>query len=73
MLPGSLHYHYPTKAALLLALMKRGVEADNACVRSAISASGDPGERLRLALRARVRFLLSRDGASVVLFDWRSL
>jgi hypothetical protein len=30
-------------------------------------------ERLRLALRARVRFLLSRDSASVILFDWRSL
>jgi AcrR family transcriptional regulator len=73
MLPGSLHYHYPTKAALLLALMKRGVEAETANVRAAISASRDPVERLRLALRARVRFLLSRDSASVVLFDWRSL
>jgi hypothetical protein len=58
---------------LLLALMKRGMEADLACVRSAISASRDPVERLHLALRARVRFMLSRDSASVVLFDWRSL
>jgi TetR/AcrR family transcriptional regulator, cholesterol catabolism regulator len=73
MLPGSLHYRYPTKAALLLALMKRGVEADIACVRSAIAGSRDPMERLRLALRARVRYLLSRDVASVVLYDWRSL
>jgi AcrR family transcriptional regulator len=28
LLPGSLHYRYPTKDALLLALMKRGVERD---------------------------------------------
>jgi len=73
MLPGSLHYRYPTKAALLLALMRKGVEADLACVRSAIAESRDPVERLHLALRARLRFLLSRDAALVVLYDWRSL
>jgi TetR/AcrR family transcriptional regulator, cholesterol catabolism regulator len=72
-LPGSLHYRYPTKAALLLALMRRGVEDDLTRVRAAIAPSRDPMERLRLALRARVRYLLSRDAASVVLFDWRSL
>jgi AcrR family transcriptional regulator len=72
-LPGSLHYRYPTKAGLLLALMKRGVAAELSAVRAVISESRDPVERLRLALRARVRFLLSRDSATVVLFDWRSL
>jgi AcrR family transcriptional regulator len=73
MLPGSVHYRYPTKAALLLALMRRGVEADLACVRAAIAESRDPMERLHLAMRARVRYLLSRDAATVVLYDWRSL
>ena len=73
MLPGSVHYRYPTKAALLLALMRRGVEADLACMRAAIAPSRDPVERLRLAMRARVRYLLSRDAATVVLYDWRSL
>jgi hypothetical protein len=53
--------------------MRRGVEADLAYVRAAIAASPDPMERLHLALRARVRYLLSRDAAAVVLFDWRSL
>ncbi len=72
-LPGSLHYRYPTKAALLLALMKRGVERELNALRSAISASRDPAERLRLAFRARLAFLLSRDAAKVVLYDWRSL
>src|SRR5262249_54562427 len=73
MLPGSLHYRYPTKDRLLLALMKRGVETDLAAIRAAIRATRDPIERLRLALRARLRFLLSRDAAQVVLFEWRSL
>jgi AcrR family transcriptional regulator len=73
MLPGSVHYRYPTKAALLLALMRRGMEADLACMRAAIAPSRDPLERLRFAMRARVRYLLSRDAATVVLYDWRSL
>ena len=73
MLPGSLHYRYPTKSALLLALMRRGMEADLAGVRDAIASTRDPMERLRLAMRARVRYLLSRDAARVVLYDWRSL
>jgi AcrR family transcriptional regulator len=73
MLPGSVHYRYPTKASLLLAMMRRGMEADLACVRAAIAPSRDPLERLRLAMRARVRYLLSRDAATVVLYDWRSL
>jgi AcrR family transcriptional regulator len=73
MLPGSLHYRYPTKDALLLALMRRGVDADIASIKAAIEPSEHPVERLRLALHARVRFLLSRDSASTVLFDWRSV
>jgi AcrR family transcriptional regulator len=73
MLPGSLHYRYPTKGALLLALMKRGVEADLACMRAAIAGVRDPLERIRQALRARLGFLLSRDTAQVLLYDWRAL
>ena len=71
--PGSLHYRYRTKDALLLALMKRGVEADLAGIRAAIRGTCDSVERLRLALRARLRYLLSRHAAQVVLFEWRSL
>jgi AcrR family transcriptional regulator len=71
--PGSLHYRYPTKDALLLELMRRGVEADLAGIRAAIRDTRDPVKRLRLALRARLRYLLSRPAAQVVLFEWRSL
>jgi TetR/AcrR family transcriptional regulator, cholesterol catabolism regulator len=73
MLPGSLHYRYPTKDSLLLALMKRGEDADLVGIRAAIRDERDPVERLRLALRARLRYLLSRPASQVVLFEWRSL
>jgi AcrR family transcriptional regulator len=73
MLPGSLHYRYPTKDSLLLALMKRGEDADLVGIRAAIRDVRDPVERLRLALRARLRYLLSRPASQVVLFEWRSL
>jgi TetR/AcrR family transcriptional regulator, cholesterol catabolism regulator len=72
-LPGSLHYRYPSKAGLLLALMERGMAADLKVLREAIAGVDDPVEKLHLALRARVRFLVMRDSAGVVLFDWRSL
>jgi len=73
MLPGSLHYRYPNKADLLLALMRRGEEADLENLRTAIAGVRDPVERLQVALRARLRFLLSRDAPQVVLYEWRSL
>jgi AcrR family transcriptional regulator len=72
-LPGSLHYRYPTKAALLIDLTRRGMDADLATVRSAIADVADPVERLRLALRARLGYLLSKDAAQVILYDWRAL
>ena len=72
-LPGSLHYRYPTKAALLIDLTRRGMDADLAAVRAAIAGVADPVERLRLALRARLQYLLSRDAAQVILYDWRAL
>src|SRR4030095_1750664 len=71
-LPGSLHYRYPTKAGLLLALMKRGMEADLAALRGALAPSRDPVDRLRLALRARLRSRVSRAAPPVVLSEWRS-
>jgi TetR/AcrR family transcriptional regulator, cholesterol catabolism regulator len=74
MLPGSLHYRYPTKSGLLLSLMKRAVARDLACVRAAIAGPRDPLEKIRLALRARLRLLLSKgDTVYVLLYDWRSL
>src|SRR5260370_20835467 len=74
MLPGSLHYRYPSKEALLLDLMERAINRVLQGGRSAVDAARDPVERLRLALRAHLQLLLSgEDDVYVLLYDWRSL
>lgn len=74
LLPGSVHYRFPTKEALLVALMERAVERAIAAVRSAAAETSDPTERVRLGLRAHLRLLVSRDDSvHVLLYEWRSL
>jgi len=74
MLPGSLHYRYPSKEALLLDLMERALNRVLAGGRAAVESARDPVERLRLALRAHLESLLSGDDDFyVLLYDWRSL
>lgn len=74
MLPGSLHYRYPSKEALLLDLMERALGRVLELGRAAVEPARDPAERLRLALRAHLESLLSGDDDFyVLLYDWRSL
>jgi AcrR family transcriptional regulator len=74
MLPGSLHYRFPSKDAILVALMNRGVKRAIAAVRAATQNEKDAVERLRLGLRAHLELLCSGDDSLyVLLFDWRSL
>lgn len=74
MLPGSLHYRYPTKEDILSALMERAIDRLIEGVLTAAAAGTDPLERLRLAMIEHVRILLSREDSVYVLFyDWRSL
>jgi AcrR family transcriptional regulator len=74
MLPGSLHYRYPSKETLLLDLMERALNRVLSLGRSAVESARDPAERIRLALRAHIEALLSGDDDFyVLLYDWRSL
>ncbi len=74
MLPGSLHYRFPTKEDILAALMERAIDRLIAGVLVAIRAGANPLERLRLAMVEHVRLLLSpEDSVYVLLYDWRSL
>ncbi len=73
-LPGSVTYRYPTKEALVVALMQRAVADISVRVFEAIEVSSDPVERLRLAMRVHLRTLLDGDDAVfVLLFDWQRL
>jgi AcrR family transcriptional regulator len=74
MLPRSHHYRYPSKEAILVALMERAVERSMTAVGQAIVDCDDPLDRMRLALRAHLHLLVSGDDAVyVLLYDWRSL
>ncbi len=73
-LPGSLHYRFPTKDSLLLAVLDRAMARLRGSVERAIAISEDPLTRLRLALRAHLRDLLSADDSVyVLLYEWRAL
>jgi AcrR family transcriptional regulator len=74
MLPGSLHYRYSTKEALLVELMRQGVGQVTAEVETARVSSDNPVERLRLCIDAHLRALLvDSDTVYVLLFEWRAL
>jgi AcrR family transcriptional regulator len=72
--PGSIFYRYRTKEALLLKLMERAMERMTAAIQRAVERAGDPVQRVRMALRAHTRMLLSDDASIfVLLYDWRFL
>ena len=72
--PGSLHYRYRTKEAVLLALMERGIALAESRFRSSTAEAVDPIERLRLAVRAHVAMLAGKDhGTYVLLYEGRQL
>lgn len=72
--PGSLHYRFRTKEAVLLALMERGIAIMESGFREAMEESDDPIEALRHALRAHVIRLVGNDhGTYVLLYETRQL
>lgn len=74
MLPGSLHYRFPSKEDILAALMERAIDRLIEGIVTAIAGTTDPIERIRVAIIAHVQMLLSReDSVYVLLYDWRSL
>ena len=74
MLPGSLHYRYNTKEALLVDLMKLAIQQISSAVLQACSSSQDPSEQLRASINAHLRVLVTdSDMVYVLLFEWRSL
>jgi len=59
---GSLYYHFDTKEELVEAILSGGVEAASAATREAVAALGmgaDPLTRLRVAIVAHLRVILS--------------
>ena len=74
MFPGSLHYRYNTKEALLVDLMKLAIEQISSAVLEACASSTEPTEQLRACINAHLRVLVTdSDMVYVLLFEWRSL
>src|SRR5439155_786954 len=74
MLPGSLHYRYPTKDEVLTALLDRGAQKLIDALEREIQKADDPFQKLRLAFGRYLELLLEDDDAVfVMLFDWRSI
>ncbi len=74
MLPGSLHYRFPTKDSLLVELMERGMVQAIERVRAAIEVEDTPLKKMRSALRAHLSLLVEGDDAIYVnLYEFRSV
>lgn len=74
MLPGSLHYRYRTKDEILLDMMRMGIEKTIRAGAEATAQIEDPLQKVRAALQAHLRVLMSGDDlVYVLLFEWRSL
>lgn len=74
MLPGSLHYRYRTKEALLLDLMYLAMEKMTDAVLEAGLSFSNPEEQIRACINAHLNVLLTdSDMVYVLLFEWRSL
>jgi AcrR family transcriptional regulator len=72
--PGSLHYYFPTKESILLALMEQGIASAEEGFRAALEETEDPVERIRLAIRNHIRMLVgTRHGTYVLLYEGRGL
>ena len=71
---GSLTYRYPTKSALLLAVMQAGVQRAVVAIEAAVAEVDPPLERLRVALRVHLNQLLAADSAVwLLLYEWGRL
>lgn len=86
MLPGSIHYRYPTKLDLYLAVARRAVDTLIAAVAGAMEEIPGPAdgaragdsidsiERIRAGLRAHLESLLNdHDGVFAFLYESRSV
>ncbi len=74
MLPGSLHYRYPSKESILVDLMRLALEQASGSLSEAIKGERDPLEQVRLGINAHLELLVGgSDKVYVLLFEWRSL
>lgn len=73
-LAGSLYAHIDGKEDLLYGIVQRAAEAFLAGLESVLAANVEPGERLRLAMRAHIEVVAGDpEAARVFHHEWRAL
>lgn len=69
---GTVHYWFPTKESILLALTERAAETAVQTIEDAITGESDPARRLWLAFRAYLNALVYGDSiTTVLLYEYR--
>ena len=69
---GTVHYWFPTKESILLALTERAAEIAVQTIEDAITGETDPARRLWLAFRAYLNALVYGDSiTTVLLYEYR--
>ena len=70
---GTVHYWFPTKESILLALTERAAETAVQTIEDAITGETDPARRLWLAFRAYLHALVYGDSiTTVLLYEYRA-
>lgn len=74
MLPGSLHYRYPSKESLLIDMMRLAMHRVMEATIGAAAGVADPIEQMRRTLTAHLKTVVGgSDTVYALLFDWRAL
>ena len=69
MLPGSLHYRYPSKESILVDLMRLALEQASTALSEAIRGESEPLEQLRQGINAHLELLVGGSDMVYVLRD----
>jgi len=70
----SLYHHINSKQEILAALLDQALDALIECIQAVVDQPLPPEEKLRLAMRVYLKFMLDRrDLAAVLLLEHRSL
>lgn len=72
---GSLFHHYPSKEAILCAVMRETIILNTQRMRLALSQTDDAKARLKALIKAELEFVLGDTEAAmgILVYEWRSL
>jgi len=72
---GSLFHHYPSKEAILKAVMEETIVRNTALMQAGLSQAESPRDKVLALIRCELQSILGETGEamSVLVYEWRSL